>query len=71
MTWYLFHLVGLLAPSVNLVKIPVTNLTDQKDCGFTENIEDYVDGSECDLSYQPCYYTVNVTKVYKGNFTVC
>ena len=40
-------------------------------CGFYQNVYDnYEEESGCDLTIQPIYYTLNITEVFKGNYTV-
>ena len=53
-----------------IVVSPETNLTDSENCGLSASDSYGINGSGCDITRQPCYYTVNVTRVYKGNYTV-
>ena len=53
-----------------LIGITVANATAT--VGIDCNEFGYYNGnnSGCDLTYQPCYYTVRVEEVYKGNLQV-
>jgi hypothetical protein len=45
----------------------VVDTSNEKNCGMIRSIREAVNGKRCDLTEQPCYYTLTISQIYKGN----
>lgn len=65
----------MCVPIIGIMEVttaPVTiDNTEKPYCGVGGNIEEATNGKGCDLTQQPCFYTLTVTKVFKGIKQVC
>ena len=51
-----------------VTNLPVTiDNTNKPFCGISGDIGQATNANGCDLTQQPCFYTLTVTNVFKGN----
>lgn len=61
------HLIGVTEVTTSPVTIDNTN---KPSCGISDDMEQATNANGCDLTHQPCFYTLTVTNVFKGNMQV-
>ncbi|XP_019849854.1 PREDICTED: uncharacterized protein LOC100636237 isoform X2 [Amphimedon queenslandica] len=63
--------VKALASVSEVTTSPVTiDNTNKPSCGISDDIEEATNANGCDLTHQPCFYTLTVTNVFKGNLQI-
>lgn len=56
----------LIETLVDPISPKIKDLSNVPNCGVSTDYERATEGKLCDLTPQPCYYTLVVNKVFKG-----